>query len=279
MAAALSSTTVGSKRFLEMAEQNAIQAKKPRTRKMPARYEGFVFTDPISFHPPIPDIDPMVTEKPSASTARPLKNFDPTFFDLYQIQVPVTFTAQVHIDRGCKRKVERCWSRLNPDLIADPENPESRRCIACIDGSKESGIDAWTQKYTVRWINDEIGHGLFAKAPYKKNEVIGCYAGVLTSKVKNQEYSFEWPDSPYAEEDLAIDGFHMGNATRFMNHAPEKIDKRVNRSCNVSSVEFFHDGMPHIIFIARRPIETGEQLCYDYGESYWEKKGYEPTVL
>lgn len=183
------------------------------------------------------------------------------------------------VDPACKEKLESCWAELLPKFKADPSQSENRAYIRCIEESSAKGVDRWTEKYKVKWISPDVGYGLFARKAYAQNSVIGCYTGYLTSDVVDQEYAFEWVDTSYRKACLAIDGSKMGNATRFMNHAPTRIDEQKNTKCNVSTVAVFYNGLPYIIFIADRVIAPKEQLCYDYGDGYWEKKGVEPSLL
>lgn len=205
--------------------------------------------------------------------------WDSVFWNQFKIKVPVTFTAQMQVDSGCKEKIESCWKRLSSSVIADHSQSEHRGYIRCIEESHPKGSDRWTEKYKIKWIGPEVGYGLFARRPYSQNSIIGFYTGYLTSDVVDQEYAFEWVGTPYEEDRLAIDGLKMGNATRFMNHAPTYIDGHKNHKCNVSAVEVFYNGLPHILFIAERSIASKEQLCYDYGDGYWEKKGVKPSLL
>lgn len=244
------------------------QKRTMRTQKIPAKFDAFQLdlSRPHSWL--------QTTQRPS-----PTFKIDQGFFRFSPSKVDVKYSAVVQIDPACEKTLKRCWSQLKTDQIANPENPECRRYIACIQGSREDGLDPWAQKHEVKWIDSTVGYGLFAKVSYKKNETIGFYTGHLTTRVKNLDYAFEWPDTPYETNKICIDGRKQGNATRFMNHAPEKFGKICNPCCNVSTVEFFYNGLPYIIFIAQRSIFSGEQLCYDYGIGYWEYKGISPTIF
>jgi SET domain-containing protein len=60
----------------------------------------------------------------------------------------------------------------------------------------------------------------------------------------------------------------QGNLTRFINHS---------RDPNLQPIHVFYDGFYHLIFIALRKIQQGEELSYDYGQSYWYLR--DPPVL
>jgi hypothetical protein len=52
--------------------------------------------------------------------------------------------------------------------------------------------------------------------------------------------------------------------TRFINHASPPLD-----NLKPMSVPESYDGNPRVWFMAKRDIEPGEELCFDYGEDYW----------
>ncbi|KAL7509523.1 hypothetical protein ACHAXN_006863 [Cyclotella atomus] len=52
--------------------------------------------------------------------------------------------------------------------------------------------------------------------------------------------------------------------TRFINHASPPLD-----NLKPMSVPESYDGKPRVWFMAKRDIEPGEELCFDYGEDYW----------
>lgn len=105
------------------------------------------------------------------------------------------------------------------------------------------------------------------------------------------DYLFDMGDGLFLDgEDTDVSSW-----CRFMNHAPETVsvssdgngnndgnndNAGINNSrCNVetkcSRLSYEKDGtrvLPVLWFIARRDILSGEELLYDYGDSYWEKE-------
>lgn len=107
------------------------------------------------------------------------------------------------------------------------------------------------------------------------------------------DYLFDMGDGLFLDgEDTDVSSW-----CRFMNHAPETVSlssgngngdenngndvddaTRINNSrCNVetkcSRLSYEEDGtrvLPVLWFVARRDILSGEELLYDYGDSYWE---------
>jgi hypothetical protein len=245
-----------------------------RAKKMPAKFADFYLPHHLS------SSCQGLTPKPAIpASSHELLKTEQSVNRIFPRNITVQYIANIKIDSACRKILKKCWSQLKPEQIANAENPECKRYIACIQESRADGLDPWSQKYEVRWIDATIGYGLYAKVSYKRNETIGFYAGYLTRKKENLDYAFEWPDTPYEGGKICIDGRLQGNATRFMNHASEKNGKNRNSANNVSTVEFFYEGLPYIIFIAQRSILAGEQLCYDYGDGYWEHKKMNPTIF
>jgi uncharacterized protein len=98
------------------------------------------------------------------------------------------------------------------------------------------------------------GLGLFATAPIRKNQFIVRYTG---PKITNEQadkaenkYLFELNNR------WTIDGKGRKNVARYINH-----------SCRPNAEVYF---VGHVIKIrARRKIEAGEEIAYDYGKDHF----------
>lgn len=115
-------------------------------------------------------------------------------------------------------------------------------------------------------ISDEKGYGVIAGRDFKENEWIGEYIGKFCHERSKKShmynaYAFEYLFSFDSPSKFIIDAKAQGNFTRFINHS----DKQ-----NLSSQIAFLDDMSHIIFLTNRPIQKGEELCYNYGDNYWK---------
>lgn len=145
------------------------------------------------------------------------------------------------------------------------------------------------------------GLGAFATAPIAKGSWVGDYEGeiltrpqvaarywkkgkktkfdrrwIKSRRVRNQglsgDYLFDMGGGAYIDGE---DG-DVSNWCRFMNHAGS-----ATRACNLETryksmePEFCpikgpaHAG-PRLWFLATRDIDIGEELCYDYGDFYWD---------
>ena len=200
------------------------------------------------------------------------EGFDPVFFQNHGIVTCVEYASYTSIAPSVIRRTQATWEEYQSrfTLPPSPELLETAAAFqACINGSSPHGEDRWAKKCEVRWINEEIGFGVFAKEAYEEGEVVGFYAGVLTDEEEDNDYCFRFSD-PF--DGLVIDASIRGNFTRYFNHAP--ADR-----CNLSAIEYPYDGLPYIMFVAKDRILRGQQLSFDYEDAYWETKGVVPLPL
>ena len=128
---------------------------------------------------------------------------------------------------------------------------------------KEIEVNEWPL-VSIRYINDNVGHGVFAEELLKADCYIGEYTGIVRENtriyfVPLNNYCFQYPVLDRTGRNFVIDGT-KGNFTRFINHSPKP---------NLQPAYAFVDGFYHLIIFPNRDIQKGEQLSYDYGESYW----------
>ncbi len=119
----------------------------------------------------------------------------------------------------------------------------------------------------IKSVNEIIGYGVFALKNLKKGDFIGEYTGILRKRKKRKDqknsYCFEYFIGEYKKTPYTIDAKRQGNFTRFMNHKEKG---------NCDSFLIFHEGIMKVILYANRDIQREEELCYDYGKDYWEKR-------
>jgi SET domain-containing protein len=117
-------------------------------------------------------------------------------------------------------------------------------------------------------VNPLVGFGVFATQSIPYLTYIGEYAGELRARKRKTDrsnnYIFGYMVGFFGTPWI-IDASKKGNFTRFINHSFHP---------NVNSRGVIVDGLYHIIFFANRRIEKGEQLTYDYGPTYWNKRSY-----
>lgn len=121
---------------------------------------------------------------------------------------------------------------------------------------------------TVRWINDAVEYGLFAEEPLLEGGYAGEYTGIVRRNDRRylepmNNYCYEYPVPDEIGRSFVIDAT-QGHLTRFMNHS---------FSPNLKPVHVFYQGFYHLIFLALKPVQKGEQLTYNYGQTYWYLRG------
>lgn len=118
---------------------------------------------------------------------------------------------------------------------------------------------------SVRWIDAEVGYGLFAEAPIEQECYIGEYTGLVRAQndpwyeESNDAYFFRYPITDALGRCYLIDASE-GNFTRFINHSD---------SPNLESISAYYRGYYHVIFLTMHRIEKGKQLLVHYGKEYW----------
>jgi hypothetical protein len=123
---------------------------------------------------------------------------------------------------------------------------------------------AYIPQVSVRWISDKVGYGLFAEETIARESYVGEYTGVVRKNDRRyfeplNNYCYEYPVDDEIGRSFVIDAT-QGNLTRFINHS---------KSPNLRPIHVFYEGYYHLIFIALRQIEKGQELSFNYGESYW----------
>jgi uncharacterized protein len=119
----------------------------------------------------------------------------------------------------------------------------------------------------LRWIDPQIGLGLFASSDLPKGTYIGEYAGQVRpfSERKDRKncYCFEYKTDRFGKTPYTIDARDKGNLVRFINHSS---------SCNLTPHLVFCQEVMHVILITNQPVAKGSELTYDYGPTYWSKR-------
>jgi hypothetical protein len=123
----------------------------------------------------------------------------------------------------------------------------------------------YTASLYLKWIDRNLGFGVFALNAIKEGHYIGEYAGqvkrYLPIRFRRNSYIGELRVSSSSELKLVIDAEKKGNITRFINHS-------VNP--NVQSMTILNKGLMHVVFVAKKQIDPNVQLAFDYGQEYWK---------
>lgn len=114
------------------------------------------------------------------------------------------------------------------------------------------------------WVDDQMEFGLFAQEEIGQGSYVGEYTGVVRKNDRRyleplNNYCYTYPVLDEIGREFVIDAT-QGNLTRFINHS---------YTPNLQPMHVFYEGFFHLIFLAIRKIEKGEQLFYNYGKAYW----------
>lgn len=121
---------------------------------------------------------------------------------------------------------------------------------------------------TIAWIDEEVGFGVWTNRAISAGTFVGEYAGVLRKrklwKRWHNLYCFDYTIGERKSSSYVIDAQDCGNHTRFINHS---------FTPNLQPVSVYCGAMIRVIVHAKEKIPAGTQLCYDYGDDYWAKRG------
>lgn len=133
---------------------------------------------------------------------------------------------------------------------------------------EESLVKRREAPYFIKKVNPLVGYGVFAASTILELAFIGEYTGVVRRRRfwddSLNDYVFGYVIGPH-DTPWVVDAREKGNFTRFINHSYDP---------NVTSKWIIVDGVGHIILFANRLIRAGEQLTYDYGPKYWQKRSF-----
>ncbi len=121
-------------------------------------------------------------------------------------------------------------------------------------------------RLAVRWIDDTVGYGVFARERILPCTFLGEYTGVIQQRKahhqKESTYTFRYTSWQMGRRKYVIDAEKMGNFTRFINHSDEP---------SVEALCVYWRGMPRMIFVSLCEIQEGEQIHFDYGTMFWKQ--------
>ncbi|CAM9657570.1 unnamed protein product, partial [Ectocarpus fasciculatus] len=103
----------------------------------------------------------------------------------------------------------------------------------------------------------DIGYGAFAEGRISSGALIGEYVGILSATSEPTQYSLSYPSCTGSHE---INASCIGNMIRFVNHSS---------SPNCSFRVLMFESIPHVVCIASRDIDAGEQITVSYGAAFW----------
>lgn len=192
------------------------------------------------------------------------------FNKFFSISTPIKYLPDIRIKNGQEKEFSASWKKFWKKYPKDL-NTREKRFNAFVDRLNKEGDERYTRRVSIRFIDKNVGYGVFAKEDIPPYSLLHHYAGVLTHDdditLKNDS-AFSFSDF----DDFCIDATQEGNWTRFMNHADEE-----KGFTNVLAWEFYRADAPRIVFTAgSKRIKKGQQLLYTYGDDYWENREFKP---
>ncbi|HXW53485.1 MAG TPA: SET domain-containing protein-lysine N-methyltransferase [Myxococcota bacterium] len=172
------------------------------------------------------------------------------------------YLCMTYLDK-CEIQVDAIKNRTKADLIDPKKYARNERLF-----DKQVSALHMADIY-VKFIDDELGYGVFANSDIKKEALIGEYTGVieLKSNVKNTTWAWSYPSDIYKEElhipAISVDSRLSGNGMRFVNHSDDP-------NCEMRRI--FLDGYVHSLYVAIKDIAKDQQILISYGSSYWETR-------
>jgi uncharacterized protein len=124
-------------------------------------------------------------------------------------------------------------------------------------------------RVVVRWVDDEIGFGVFAGERIQPCTFLGEYTGVVQQRQKKHmrgsNYCVRYTAWPMGKRVYVIDAERMGNFTRHINHSDRP---------NAVLVCAYFQGLPRMLILSLQEIPEGTQITFDYGTTFWKQSPY-----
>lgn len=120
----------------------------------------------------------------------------------------------------------------------------------------------------IKWIDPILGYGIFAGQKFMPGDFVSTYTGIVGKhsifRRIGGNYLFYYPIANNKNSRYYVDAEGYGNYARYINHSSNG---------NVEPSYVLSGGVIHVILLAKKIIPIGTQICYDYGDIYWKKRG------
>lgn len=165
-------------------------------------------------------------------------------------------------------EVLHCSKRAKEeDLIA----PEKIWMGVYFDQEIQSGLHP---RLSVRYIDEELGFGVFANQKIPSCAFVGEYTGIVKERtrqaVQDKIYCVRYNCWSTGCRKFTLDAETHGNYTRFINHSSKP---------NLALQSVYWRGLPRMVFVSLKEISEGCQLTFDYGRSFWKEMKKQPRPV
>lgn len=119
----------------------------------------------------------------------------------------------------------------------------------------------------IKWIEQDVGLGLFADRDFSSEEYVGEYTGIVRKCWMFfsgcNDYCFRYPLYRIGPRIYTVDATQYCNETSFMNHSDTP---------NCEAVVVWYQDLFHICIRTLRTIAKDEELTFDYGIKKYERR-------
>lgn len=163
-----------------------------------------------------------------------------------------------------------CNVQYTPKLVHSSANQPHQekyyhtiQCDEFVDKIKQNFI----APVVIKLVNQHVGYGVFAKTDIPKGSFVGEFTGEF-KKAEECATSVYFVNCfiPNTKANYVIDASYFGNEMRFINDGQE------HSNCCGANV-LGDDCMTHMIIVAAKNIQYGQQLTMPYHNDYWHVHG------
>lgn len=138
---------------------------------------------------------------------------------------------------------------------------------------------AWTNRYReelmqgqlapieIKWINPFLRYGIFAFVDIPQGAYVGEYTGLVAAMDRGEtgdnDYCLHYPTRFWSWHYYVVDALEEGNEMRFVNHSDLP---------NLQPLCLVDRCLLRLVFVAKKDIVQGEQLTFNYGPDYWQRR-------
>ena len=136
----------------------------------------------------------------------------------------------------------------------------------------------------IKYINKIIEYGAYADAFIKRGDMVIEYTGIVeVDDPFDEDNLYLWDYPTFFHKTIpgkkrrkkvkyCVNAEKVGNYARFINHSHRKYQ-------NVGIQIVPCDGKWHVIYVAKKDIEPGQQLLTYYGMGYWRDRKIVPFTI